>query len=51
MESLQNRRILITGATSGIGKEIALSLIKYDVQLMLVGRNEKALQDLAGQPD
>ena len=40
------RRILITGATSGIGKALALTLVKKDNTLIISGRNSDALQKL-----
>ncbi len=38
--------ILITGATSGIGKQLALDYKDQGHQVWALGRNEKALQDL-----
>ena len=38
--------ILITGATSGIGKQLALDYQDQGHQIWAVGRNEKALDDL-----
>ncbi len=38
--------ILITGATSGIGKQLALDYMGEGHQIWAVGRNEKALQEL-----
>ena len=38
--------ILITGATSGIGKQLALDYRKQGHQVWAVGRNEKSLQEL-----
>ena len=44
--------ILITGATSGIGKVMALQLAKYGAIVVLVGRNktkgENVLSELKG---
>jgi NAD(P)-dependent dehydrogenase (short-subunit alcohol dehydrogenase family) len=39
------KTIIITGATSGIGKQTALSLANEDVHLVIVGRNEKKTID------
>jgi dehydrogenase/reductase SDR family member 7B len=39
--------IWITGATSGIGKSMAIELARAGRKLILSGRNEKALQDTA----
>ena len=38
--------ILITGATSGIGKQLALDYKDQGHQVWALGRNEKALQEL-----
>ena len=40
-------KALITGASSGIGKEIALYLSQIGYDLYLVGRNEDALKDVS----
>lgn len=40
-----NKKILITGASSGIGRATAIYLSKLGAQLVLNGRNEKRLQD------
>ena len=39
-------KALITGATSGIGRAIAIELAKRNISLILTGRNEAALQSL-----
>lgn len=41
------RWALITGASSGIGKELARQLAASSIDLVLVGRNKSALQDMA----
>ncbi len=41
--SLQNKRILITGASSGIGKSIAIECSKMGANLIITGRNEERL--------
>jgi short-subunit dehydrogenase len=38
---------VVTGASSGIGKSIALELAKHEVILCLLGRNKKTLQAVA----
>ncbi len=45
----QQRRILITGAAGGIGRETALRLADQGAQLALVGRNADALRGLAAE--
>lgn len=44
---LHGNKILLTGATSGIGKAMAERLCKLDNQIVAVGRNTKSLQQLA----
>jgi len=41
------KTIWITGATSGIGKAVAIELSKENCHLILSGRNEEALNDVA----
>ncbi|MEL7983233.1 SDR family oxidoreductase [Vreelandella titanicae] len=43
---LQNQRILVTGATSGIGLDIAKALAELGANLVLIGRNRDILADL-----
>ncbi|HZZ81175.1 MAG TPA: SDR family oxidoreductase [Gemmataceae bacterium] len=45
--NLQGRRILITGASSGIGKELAQQLASLGANLVLAARNEEKLNALA----
>ncbi len=42
------KTIWITGATSGIGKAVAVEISKNKTHLILSGRNEKALKETAG---
>lgn len=49
MRSLKNQIAVITGASSGIGKSIALELAKREVILCLLGRNLATLQEVADQ--
>ena len=46
---LKNKRILLTGATGGIGKHIALLLARKGANLALVGRNANTLEELASE--
>lgn len=43
--SLENRKILITGASSGIGRATAIECSKLGATLLLSGRNEERLND------
>ncbi len=44
---LNNNKILITGATSGIGKELTKRFCQLNNQVIAVGRNENRLNELA----
>lgn len=43
---LKDKKILITGASDGIGKQIALQLSKLDTRLILLGRDKERLEDV-----
>lgn len=43
---LSGKRILITGASSGIGKDTAIYLSRLGAHIALIARREKALQDV-----
>jgi len=45
---LKNKNCLITGATGGLGKEIAVELVKCGCNLFLTGKQEKKLEKLKG---
>src|ERR1700712_3535065 len=47
--SLEGRTILVTGATSGIGKATAIYLSKLGARIVASGRNEERLNDVLGQ--
>jgi short-subunit dehydrogenase len=47
MSYLTNKIAVVTGASSGIGKAVALSLLKEDATVCLVGRNIKSLEAVA----
>lgn len=46
MEPLKTRNVVITGASSGIGRAIAVGLAREGAFLHLLGRDEKALLEL-----
>lgn len=46
---LKGKTVVITGASSGIGKAIALTLAKENVNLILAARREALLQELASE--
>ena len=41
--SLENKKILVTGASSGIGKETSILLSNLNADLIICGRNEQRL--------
>lgn len=49
MSELKNKVAIVTGASSGIGASIAETLSQYGVKVVLTGRNETRLSDVAKQ--
>ncbi len=49
--SLENKTILITGASSGIGKATALECAKLGASLVVTARNKERLQTVLGKLD
>lgn len=43
--TLQNKKILVTGASSGIGKATAIYLSKLGAKIVLTGRNKERLEE------
>jgi len=48
---LKNNKIIITGATAGIGKALTEAFLKLDNKIIAVGRNEERLNELANSDD
>src|SRR3954452_7782743 len=49
MKDLGNKRVLLTGASSGIGRELAKLLAAHGAQLAVVARREERLRALADE--
>ena len=49
MENVENKVIIITGATSGIGKATARVLAKHGAKVVLSGRREERLEKLTDE--
>ncbi|SRR5579883_218570 len=47
--SVQNKTALITGASSGIGKHFARTLAKHGANVILIGRNQNRLNEVANE--
>ena len=47
--SLQDKIIVITGASSGAGRAAALEFARYQTFLVLVARNQTALEEVAAE--
>ena len=46
MNNLKGKVVLVTGASNGIGKSIAIKYAEYGSNLILMGRNEESLKEL-----
>lgn len=49
--SLESKNIIVTGASSGIGQQVAISCSKMGARVILIGRNEERLKDTTSQMD
>lgn len=47
--SLDGKKAIVTGASSGIGRGVAVSLANFGAEVALLGRNMKGLQETADQ--
>ncbi len=47
-KDLKDKKILITGATGGFGREFTKQLLKHGAHLILTGQNKAKLDELAG---
>jgi len=47
--TIQGSRTLITGASSGIGRELAMELARSGARLVLIARRQEQLAEVAGQ--
>ena len=43
--AFSGRRVVVTGASSGIGRACAVELTRHGARVILIGRNEKALEE------
>jgi len=46
---LKNRRLLLTGASTGIGRDLAMQIAPHGAKLLIIARNEKKLNQLAAK--
>ncbi|MFC6169820.1 SDR family oxidoreductase [Loigolactobacillus jiayinensis] len=49
MQTLQNKRVLVLGGTSGFGEEVARQALQQDAQVMIVGRDPERFQQALGR--
>ena len=48
-QTLKNRRALVTGASRGIGKAIAIELARQGAEVILVARSADALEKVRSE--
>ena len=51
LDLLQNRIILVTGASDGIGREAAITYARYGASVILLGRSDEKLRAVAQEID
>jgi len=49
MESLKNKKAIITGGSRGLGKATALALAREGVDVAITGRNEAKLKEAVAE--
>jgi NAD(P)-dependent dehydrogenase (short-subunit alcohol dehydrogenase family) len=49
--NFEGRRVVVTGASSGIGRAVAIELARNGAQLVLIGRNQARLEETAIEID
>lgn len=49
-EMLRGKRVIVTGASSGIGEQMAYHLARMETHLLLTARTEAKLQKVKGKP-
>ena len=50
-KNFTGKSVIVTGATSGIGRAVALRFSKSGAHVVAIGRNQKALEQLKGEID
>jgi short-subunit dehydrogenase len=52
---MENKTFVVTGASQGIGRQIALSLARMDVEIVMMSRDQKggmhARQEIIEEPE
>jgi len=48
---MQDKTVLVTGASKGIGRAVALALADQDLEIIITARNEKQLKEVAAEID